>query len=388
VITEITVGNFGTFSTDKSVPLKGLTFLVGPNNSGKSTLLAGYLALATLNRRFGFQFPQYPDRLNIKGNFPSPFFQRIDPNNREGIVLGTLLKFQEGADATYARGADAPIKFTVKGQFETGEASLSLKLTGYPSFNTYEVSAAAPNKESLNQLYSALKNTWAFPSSRDFIAPSSSVGYYASDPITFGTKGINVIQFLLEKWTDRDERWEEAESWLKKLDPNINLLKSPLRRNGASIETSVKLQNQEYDFNIYSSGSGVQRALQIICAVVFSDPGSVIVIEEPEMNLHNESQNVLLDLFNSYVNNGKRQIIVSTHSWDLILGVVRDLGMQTNRRGDGHVPTNKESFEMLKLSRDTSGIDITEYDLTNKKFSDIRSDFNMLWGESTRHDHE
>lgn len=385
MITELTIKNFGLFSDEgTTIPLSGLTYFVGPNNSGKSTALAGYFALATLNRR-GILLPSLGNQSSLTVSSGSqllgPFFRSVNANDLEGALLGTLLKFQDGKDAPNMKESNVPIQFKVKGLFDGGEASLSLTLSGYPSFSNYSLTVEGTGQEYMNRLYSTLANTWALPSNRAFIIPYSTVGIRTPTPMNFGMEGANVIQFLLERWTDRDQKWTEVEKWLKEIDPTISLLKSPLRGVRASVETGIALGGREYDINIYSSGSGIQRALQIICAVIFSEPGAVIMIEEPEMNLHPSTQEVLFDLFNEYVNEGKRQIVITTHSWDFMLNAYSDIGpTKRKRKRKKHYTLNKDSFRILTFNRGERGITVGNYDLTTKKFTEFRNDFKKLWG--------
>ncbi len=64
-------------------------------------------------------------------------------------------------------------------------------------------------------------------------------------------------------------------------------------------------------------GYGLAQALPIIVQVVDSPPGSVFLIEEPEIHLHPEAQGVLLDLMLEMIGEEK-QFILTTHSISLL----------------------------------------------------------------------
>jgi predicted ATPase len=174
--------------------------------------------------------------------------------------------------------------------------------------------------------------------------------------------------------------WDEAEEWLKRIDPGFTLLKSPLRGNQASIETTRKYPTLETDVNLAFQGGGIQRALQIICAVVFSPRESVIIIEEPEMNLHKDSQEILVDLFNKAVNEWNKQVIITTHSWNMILPIWSDIGLERSRRsGDNHIKTDASKFKLVAFWPGDQ-IQIKDYNIDQKKFTDMQQDFKLLWG--------
>lgn len=62
-----------------------------------------------------------------------------------------------------------------------------------------------------------------------------------------------------------------------------------------------------------SLGHGSKQLLSIIAQLAYSEPGSVILVEEPEISLHPSYQRLLPILFGRAVNEGK-QVIVTTHS--------------------------------------------------------------------------
>ena len=62
-----------------------------------------------------------------------------------------------------------------------------------------------------------------------------------------------------------------------------------------------------------SLGYGSRQLLAVIAQLAYSEPGSIILVEEPEISLHPEYQRLLPILFGRAVNEGK-QILVTTHS--------------------------------------------------------------------------
>ncbi|MDG7002151.1 MAG: AAA family ATPase [Nitrososphaerota archaeon] len=377
----IEIKNFGIFGKEgQSVPLGNLTYLVGPNNSGKSTVLSAYTAIATLQYHTGISLPPVNSHqriASIRSHLNSPFFGT--QAFRQNGYIADLLKFQNGNDAVFGKQTRQPISLRVNGNFGGDDSALGILLEDFPNF--VNVATTLEGSEQANKsLYSALQKSWVFPSYRTFAMPSLQVGSLGTNNMNFGQNGSGMIQFLLERFTSRDDKWEIAEKWLKRIDPNVSILKAPLRGLNASVETGVRLQESTFDVNIAQSGSGIQRALQIICAVVFSDSNSVILIEEPEMNLHPLAQDVLVDLFNTAVNEWGKQIIITTHSWDMILEVYSDIGMQSNGRGEDHVSTKAENFQLTKLTSSEGRAVVESYDLTSTPFDRLKTDFKRLWG--------
>jgi len=353
LITRIEAKNFGPFgNTIHALPVGPETLIVGPNNAGKSTFIAAYALVAS------------------NGFNPS------------------ITKYRNLEEAAFGHNLKSEVMISIHAEVEGETAERAMYIgqgplpSGYswsgavpiPSGGIYQASKAT-NQDAANSLQQSLNDTWYLMSNREFVPTAQQITNPAK---VLNPQGTNAVQFLLERWTSRDPQWPEAEKWLKKIDSDMLLLKSPLRGQLASIETSRKIGELEFDVNLSLQGGGIQRALQIVSAVVFSPKGSVIIIEEPEMNLHKESQEVLVDLFNKAVNEWDKQIIVTTHSWDVILPFISDLGSGSKRGGD-HIKAEASKFKMAKLSRKNNDIDIEDYDIS-KEFKQIKDDFKIMWG--------
>jgi predicted ATPase len=335
LITRIEVRNFGCFDDSPYVlNLSPETFIVGPNNVGKSTFIAAYEVVA----HKGFNYP--------------------------------LTKFSSYEQASFGHMTKSAIIVKVCAEF-----------SGKKAQRTIEIKDTVSSKESGSQevvaaLDNLLKNTWYLTSMRSFVPSEEGIG---GSHATLNYIASNVVAFLLERWTSRDPNWKEVEEWLRIIDPSFVLLKTPLRGSRASIETTRKYTNLQADVNIAFQGGGIQRALQIVSAVIFSPRGSVIMIEEPEMNLHKDTQEILVDLFNKATNEWDKQIIITTHSWDMILPIISDIG-PGSRRGAEHVKADPDRFRLVRFRFQDSGINIEDYDIAKKTFRQIKDDFKLLWG--------
>jgi predicted ATPase len=190
--------------------------------------------------------------------------------------------------------------------------------------------------------------------------------------------GTNIITYLLERWTDQDPKWDVAQKWLGRVDPELSILKSPLRGNSASIVTTNRYSN--VDVNIAYQGTGIQKILTIMAAIIFSPEGSTIIVEEPEVHLHKESQKVLADLFNSAVNTMKKQVIFSTHSWDILLPYISDVAKDMRKRGADAVPIDPSKVRVEEFTRKEGKISIQEYPLRDHGFKDAATHFGQLLG--------
>ena len=160
-------------------------------------------------------------------------------------------------------------------------------------------------------------------------------------------------------------------------NPKASILKSPLRGNLASVETTDR--DFAIDVNIAYQGTGIQKVLSTIAALVFSPEGSTIIIEEPEINLHPRSQEVLVDLFNLAVNDWKKQVLFTTHSWDMLQPFASDIATGSPR-GAVHVRARPENFKLIVFNRVGDDIKIEELPIKGKEYMYLRDYLKKLWG--------
>ena len=69
---------------------------------------------------------------------------------------------------------------------------------------------------------------------------------------------------------------------------------------------------------------GSKQMLSVIVQLFWSEPGDVIMIEEPEISLHPDSQALLPELFAEVIGEGK-QVMITTHSEFLLLAMSRPI---------------------------------------------------------------
>ncbi len=191
---------------------------------------------------------------------------------------------------------------------------------------------------------------WYIRASRSEVSVQTQVGQsgaYGPWGQPLEPSGSNIISFLLERWTDQDPKWPMAQEWLKKLDPELAILKSPLKGNIASLVTTNRFSKVDV---------------------------------EPEVHLHKDSQEVLANLFNHAVNTMNKQVIFSTHSWDMLLPYISDVAKDMRKRGAGSVAIDPSKFTVQEFTRKEGKISIQEYPLREHGFKDAAGHFGQLLG--------
>ena len=332
MLKEITVRNLCCFDDkDYKIKFNNLTVVVGTNNSGKSTVFRGL------------------DFLIRNRNRPSPDWRSS--------------YFKTGfRDTVYAKDVHKTIKINAHGDF--GNHTILVNNDG--------IVGSKPTSQSSD----TLDNIHYIESKRDNIAYNS---HLQASKSSVTPKGRFIIENLAEMYCNHDSRWKELLKWVKKIDPNTTYIKTPLNGNTVSLSTDRINGDDAFDINLHLQGDGVQSAVIIITKIIFAPENSTIIIEEPEAHLHSKSVEVLVDLFNHAASNQNKQIIIITHSWDIINAYLSDIGQGTSR-GSEHVLASKENFKLIVFTDKLGSDKIQEYDLSDKTFSDARRYFKQLWG--------
>jgi len=184
---------------------------------------------------------------------------------------------------------------------------------------------------------------------------------------------------LAERQSDQDPIINDLREWMEKIDSSLSVLKTPTISGRIYPITKRDDGQKQTDVDMNMQGDGIQNALMIISTVLFSGKGDTIIIEEPETHLHPKSIEVLVDLFNYAVNHLDKQIIVITHSWDVLKGYCSDVG-QGSPRGNQHEEIKPEDFKLITMADKLKESKIQEYKISDKKFADVKNHLKELWG--------
>jgi len=74
--------------------------------------------------------------------------------------------------------------------------------------------------------------------------------------------------------------------------------------------------------NLNLASQGTRQVLSVIVQLFWAKPGSIVMIEEPELSLHPEAQDKLPALFAAAIRDGK-QVMITTHSHYLLLALTK-----------------------------------------------------------------
>ncbi len=314
MIKYIYIKNFKAFKSLKLKP-SNLNLCFGMNGMGKSSLLQSLLLL-----RQSFQ----KGVLDTKG----PLL-----NDKDLISIGT------GKDACYqSAGKDELIEFEIHTtkdqryqwsfQFDATTDILPIvhgdnliinqgaRFEGVSLFNNHFQYLSAEH-------YGPQK---LYPKSELEVKQNHNVGIkgeYAVHYLSmFGNSETIQFENLLHKKASSNNLLHQTAAWLGEISPGTKLVIEDLKgvdslRLGIQFETKTRFTNEFTPFNV---GFGILYVLPVIVSLLKAEPGSILLIENPESHLHPKGQSAIGRLMAIAAQNGV-QIFCESHSDHIINGI-------------------------------------------------------------------
>lgn len=299
LITHVRIENFKRFDR-LEVDLKPLDCLVGPNNSGKTTLLQAlalfdFCVQHCLNRKNG--------RLEVKRRTiqPEKFYVLpvADPmdlwTDRKSMVGGRKKTITICATFDHQRDVTATVKL---------------------NYNRFGVAIESTDQSQdwLDQL--AAYRIAYLPVFSVFLAQEERrTSAVIEDELARG-RVHSVIRNLLFDLEQQDRHQDLVEG-LRRAFPSLENMRIEFDQvSDRYISVVYQEAGRPKEFDVFSAGSGFQQFLYLFGFVRLRQP-TAILLDEPDVHLHGILQNALLQELHRLVAEGK-QVLFATHSRDLI----------------------------------------------------------------------
>ena len=304
MIRSLRIKNFKCFE-EQDFELGSLTLLAGLNGTGKSSVFQPLILLRQ----------SYQQGLLRRG----------------GLALnGDLIQLGTGKDIFYERAASTKFGFTIEFEnqvtnswfFEYNQAADVVKLVSMRGPD----SVYDRNFFSDNFQYLSAERIGPRPS-----YPLSDFG--VREHRQLGVKGEYTAHFLdLFRGQDIADRAlahpvtkslklkTQVEAWMSEVSPGVRI--EPILETGQmvlqySFERGGEVSNLYRPIN---TGFGITYTLPVIVALLSASPGDLILLENPEANLHPQGQVKIGELIARAASCGI-QVLVETHSDHLLNGV-------------------------------------------------------------------
>jgi predicted ATPase len=317
MIDKIIFHNFKTFA-DRSLELRPLTLLSGLNGTGKSTVLQG-LALLRQSYDAGFL---------IKGQW---------------LLNGELLELGTGRDVGFVDASDDLISITIYGTDEstglrTSVTEISVVDRKRDSDVLWERGSARkePSKWSLLSLFrpgfqylraDRISPAVTFPRSQHAVLDRKFLGsrgeFVPHYLLEYGAEEIPCPSLIRDMPTYAGKLLSQVNAWLQEFSPGVRVdIKGIEMTDFVRLDFSYRTTGIAYteSFRATNVGFGLTHALPVVVACLASPPGCLVLIENPEAQLHPQGQVVLGRLFAGLAAAGV-QVIIETHSDHILNGL-------------------------------------------------------------------
>ncbi len=160
--------------------------------------------------------------------------------------------------------------------------------------------------------------------------PLRSYTWTGVKPTTVGHRGEQAIQMLL---ADKPETVEAVNRWIRRLGIAKSLLLERVGQGARIWEALIEQMDGGTTVNLADVGFGVSQVLPVIVALLSAPPGSLVILEHPEIHLHPKVQSELADLIIEVANAGEIQILVESHSEHLLARIQRRIAESSRTDG-------------------------------------------------------
>jgi hypothetical protein len=195
-------------------------------------------------------------------------------------------------------------------------------------------------------------------------------------PTWIGPNGQYLIEILSRCMTLAPEKAKKIQKWAERFQ--LPAIRAGYIGKGL-LESHFTDKTMRVNLNTTLAGLGSRQILSIITQIFWSEPGSVIMIEEPEISLHPENQVLLHELFSEAIAEG-RQIICSTHSPFFVLAlskIVRKGLLPLKDIAVYHVEKSKDGTHIKPLKLNKHGFIVSGVPSFMKVEEELFHDWSM-----------
>lgn len=365
-IRKFFINNVRCFAKENEFNIRPLTFLVGENSTGKSTMLGCYHALheSLFGSKIGVNFNNEPYQM---GGFDDIARKTNTQKKNQQFILGYEIEYGKNQrlkyEVTLIGNAGKIVMECEKLIFDDGEILLShqegsdnidleeksknqfiIKNPGHVLFVLYDIDSflryiirSQKTKASVNlqkfikeKIFSKIFNKSLLYS----FAPIRSKPQRTYDPINeIETPEGNEIPIKLMNFSrDNKKEWEVLRKKLVNFGEKSGLftdinIKTFSQSTNDPFQLKFKVRNVES--NLMDIGYGISQILPILVRILIAR-GNQFLIQQPDVHLHPRGQAALTSLMVELVKNPiNNHFIIETHT-DYMIGRARIEIMQGN----------------------------------------------------------
>jgi hypothetical protein len=273
--------------------LRHFNILVGPNNAGKSTILAAFRILAAAMRKAGTRKPEI-----VSGPDGQTYGYRVD--------LSAISVAEENIFYNYDYSEAATVKFTLSNKHTL--------LLFFPDQDSCYLIANTPGKPILTP--SVFRTNFNCPIG--FVPILGPVDHHETlfekEAARLALFNYRAARNFRNIWYWYPEKFDRFRSVLMHTWPGMDIERPTVDTSHEKPRLHMFCPEARIPREIFWSGFGFQVWCQMLTHIIQSDDTSLFLIDEPDIYLHSDLQRQLLGL----LRNMGPDILVATHSTEII----------------------------------------------------------------------
>ena len=361
-ITQFTMEEVRCFAERQQFDIRPLTFLVGENSTGKTTMLACFQALANYLKRGEMDFNSQPYALGIFRDIVRNSKKREKAFRLGFVVEGDSENVEYTVEFVQKRDGVEPAIASIKIKFTDGEIVFKYEDTGkgearltdfdatknryhieapdgFPPFFRFSpffdltlwirmLKGKDKGKHALEKYVKQKYQSTRYSGMRRDISVFSLSPIRARPKRTYDPtrefndpEGSDVPMRLMRTQAMKKERWEGLKQKLVEFGKHSELFQNiEIKNLGGSLGDpfQLKVKVRGPSANLIDVGYGVSQILpilvQILDADIYRNARATFLLQQPEVHLHPKAQAQLSSLLVELANHGHHAFIVETHS--------------------------------------------------------------------------
>ena len=399
MITELRAQNFKSWQDTGTLQFAPLTGLFGANSSGKTSILQVLLMLKqTVERPSDWNEPLYfgddESLLNL-GNFDS-----VIHKHKQDLSLDISVSWKSSTVADinkYIRSYNLNLEAlspSQRYQDRSEEISFSTNIARsamnnfYYETDLYRLNVEQPElfrcyglcggqtqtveissrfEEAFENLFSRVRYLGPL---REY--PRHTYTWEGDHPEGVGQYGEKAIPAMLSGRVRLLSIDEQIPNWLQQLELIDSYRLHPISDTGKDYEFLVKKYKDGPEVRLTDVGFGVSQVLPVLIHCHSAPQGSILILEQPEAHLHPKVQSELADVLIDVVKNRNVQIILESHSENLLLRLMR-------RIAEEQISVDNTALYFCQINDGTSEIERLNMD----EYGNIRNWPQDFFGDAT-----
>ena len=188
--------------------------------------------------------------------------------------------------------------------------------------------------------------------------PRSHYIWEGDHPKGIGQEGEKAISALLSGRIRHLSIDKQMLNWLQRLELIDSYNLRPISDTNQDYEFLVKKYKGGPEVRLTDVGFGVSQVLPVLILCYYAPEGSILILEQPEAHLHPKVQSELADVLIDVLKNRNIQIILESHSENLLLRLMRRIAEEQISADDTALYScqiNDGTSEIERLNMDEYG---------------------------------